>query len=609
MGRAQHRRTGAILPAVVALITLLAFLPVLHAGFVTWDDNRNFLDNSSYRGLGWPQLRWMWTTFHMGHYVPLTWMTLGLDYELWGMDPSGYHLQNLLLHVANALLVYVLARRILELTHEPGDETASRRRAASAAVAALFFAVHPLRVESVAWITERRDVLSLFWCLVSVLCYIRHAAQPVQRRWYVLSLVAFVAAVLSKATAMSLPAVLLVLDAYPLRRIGGTLGIASSAARRVYLELLPFGVLSIGTAALSIVALRPPAQLGLGAKIAVAAYGLAFYLSRTIVPVGLAPLYEMPKVIDPLAARYVASYAAALLMIWLAWAMRRRHPGVTAALVAFLVLMLPLLGVIQNGPQLVADRYTYFAAPPLAMLVGGAFARWRSRSSWLRAGVVAAPIAVLAVLTWRQTDVWHDSERLWSRVLHVDSTSSIAQIAMGDVLIAQSRWDEAAEHYRRGVELDPTFAIGFNNLGVVLARQGKLDEAAEQYRRALALRPTYADAHNNWGIALSRQGDFAGAIGHFERAIVLDPRNADAETNLGNALVRQRRPEAALAHYARAASLRPSSVDAYLNWGVALADMGRLSDAIEQWRRVLAIRPDNEDARAYLARAQAMTKD
>ena len=600
MRREHAARLGWIAPALVALVTFAAFLPALRAGFVTWDDNRNFLDNPAYRGLGSAQLRWMWTTFHMGHYVPLTWMTLGLDYELWGMNAAGYHLQNVLLHCVNAVLVYVLARRLLSLTGWGDDSSA----VLSAPAAALLFAIHPLRVESVAWITERRDMLSLLFCLSSVLCYLAYARDG-SRRHYLASLALFACALLSKATAISLPAVLLVLDVYPLRRLGAGVGFNSPAARRVYRELSPFALLSLGAAALSIVALAPPAQLPVGAKLAVSAYGVAFYLWKTVAPTGLAPLYEMPKHLNPIAVRYVVACVVALAVCGIAWAVRRRWPGATAAWTIFVIMLLPLLGVVQNGPQIVADRYTYHAAPALAILAGAALGRWRV-PLLARTAAVAVLVAVLAVSTWRQTGVWHDSERLWARVLSVDSTSSIAQIAMGDLLAAENRVEEAADHYARGVALDPTFAIGFNNLGVVLAKQGKLTEATERYAQALAIRPSYSDAHNNWGIALSQQGDYAGAVEHFQRSIAIDSANVDAEVNLGNALVRQQRPADAVAHYARAASLRPADAAAYLNWGVALAQLGQLPDAIARFRQALAIEPENADARAYLERAERL---
>ena len=607
-------RRAWLVPVLVAVLTVVAFIPALGAGFVTWDDNRNFLDNEAWRGLGLAQIRWMWTTFHMGHYVPLAWMTLGLDYELGGMDPTGYHLHNLILHAANAMLVYALALRVLRLARaaradrvDPEDPATSL--VLPAAFAALVFSLHPLRVESVAWITERRDVLSMLFVLTSVLCYLRHTERDGAGRvgrWYVLSVVAFAAALLSKATSMTLPAVLLVLNVYPLRRVGGRGRLTTESARRVYIELVPFGLLAAGTAALSIVALDPPGQLSVPAKLAVSAYSLAFYVVKTFVPSNLAPLYEMPKVVEPAAFRYVASYAVAVGLTMVAWFARRRWPGVTAAWLAFVLVTLPMLGIVQNGPQIAADRYTYHAAPALALLAGGALARWHTASRAVRWGVVGVPVLVLGMLTWRQSRIWKDSERLWTRVLEVDPNSSVAEIAMGDLMIAEGRVDEAIRHYERGMTLDPTFAGGFNNLGVLLAQRGRFDEAIGRYRQALALRPSFGDAHNNWGVALSRQGDVAEAIGHFRQAIALDSTNADAKVNLGNAIVRRGSPAEAIPHYARAATLRPDNPDTYLNWGAALAQAGSLAEAAEQFRRALSLRPDHPEARAYLDRAERL---
>src|SRR6266567_5997616 len=281
----RHAFDWAI-PAAVALATVAAFLPVLRNGFVVWDDARNFVENPHFRGLGLEQLRWMWTTFHMGHYVPLSWMTLGLDYELWGMNPTGYHLTSLLLHAANAVVVYFIARWVLEQTAAPQwgqtpfewSLTPFAPFALVAAIAALLFALHPLRVESVAWATERRDVLSGFFYFSSILAYLRSRGKDESKRGYWIAVLLFVCALLSKATSMSLPAVLLILNVYPMRRIGGAAGWTSERARRVYLDIAPFGLLAAAIAALSIVALHPPTQLGIGAKLAVSAYSLAFYL-------------------------------------------------------------------------------------------------------------------------------------------------------------------------------------------------------------------------------------------------------------------------------------------------------------------------------------------
>jgi tetratricopeptide (TPR) repeat protein len=591
-----------IVPLFVAVAAFLPYAPTLGGDFVTWDDNRNFLDNPHYRGLGWRELGWMWTTFHMGHYVPLTWMTLGLDFELWGMDPFGYHLVNTALHAANAVLVYFLARRLLALARPatPSDTELT----VPCAVAALAFAIHPLRVESVAWITERRDMLSLLFGLASVLAYVRSRADHTRaHRWYWGSVVLFACTLLSKATLVTLPAIFLLLNVYPLRRLGGGVGWSSAGARRVYRELAPFAALSLAVSVLSLVALDPPNQLGPGDKIAASAYSLAFYIRKTIVPSGLAPLYEMPPDIDPLAPRYLASYGMVALLAVGAVLVRRRWPGLTAAVVAFVVITLPMLGIVQNGPQIAADRYTYHAAPVVGLLVGGALARWRGRPLRVATLTATAALSVLAVLTWRQTDVWRDSDRLWSRVLSVDSTSSVAQIAMGDLRIAQGRLDEAALHYGRGVAIDTGYAEGHNNLGVALSRLGKVAEAADRFRMAAALDTAYADAYANWGVALSRLGDHDAALQRFRRAIALDARHADARVNYGNALLRSGQAASAVEQYRAANEVRPGHPDTHVNWGAALAQLGRYTEAADRFREALSLDPSNIEAREYLDRA------
>ena len=248
-------------PVLLALVSFVVFLPALEAGFVNWDDDQNFLDNPNYRGLGAARLRWMFTTFLMGHYIPLSWVTLGLDYVVWGMKPAGYHLTNLLLHVANAVLFYFMALRLLRAS-TPGDHAdGSLALTLGSGFATLLFAVHPLRAESVAWITERRDVLSGLFYLAAVLAYLRYCDGAVSdgsrtRKWYWASLGLFALALLSKAMAVTLPVILLVLDVYPLRRLGGVGGRRPwASSRSVVTEKLPFFVLSLAAGVIALVAL------------------------------------------------------------------------------------------------------------------------------------------------------------------------------------------------------------------------------------------------------------------------------------------------------------------------------------------------------------------
>jgi tetratricopeptide (TPR) repeat protein len=402
---------------------------------------------------------------------------------------------------------------------------------------------------------------------------------------------------------MTVPAVLAILNVYPLKRLGGSAGWWTDEARRVYRELIPFAALSAGAAVLSIVALHPPSQLAFGQKLAVSAYSLAFYSWKTIVPTGLAPLYEMPQHVDPAALRFVASYAIVLGLVAAAWLAHRRAPALTASIAAFVVVLLPMLGVVQNGPQIAADRYTYHAAPALAMLGATAFLMLPRPRALISVVGLAAVLGILAALTWRQTEFWRGPETLWSRVLQVDSASAIAQSAMANVRYKQDRVDEGIAFSERAVALAPSYAEGYNGLGVGLARRNRTQDAIGAYQRALALKPGSDEAESNLGIALASVGLVDSAIVHYRRALDVNPDNSSAEINWGNALVRLDRNDEAIAHYERALALRPASADAHLNWGVALARESKYADAAEHFRAALAIDPGNADATAYLERA------
>src|SRR5438876_6956539 len=369
-----QRWTSRLVSVLIAVVTFAAFLPTLQNQFVAWDDGKNLLNNYHYRGLGWTQLRWMWTT-HRGHYIPLTWMTFGLDYLLWGMNPVGYHLTNLLLHVANAVVFFFVVRRLLARALSSPSEH-GYALAVSAGVAALVFAIHPLRVESVAWVTERRDVLSGLFYLLTILIYLRACEGGARGRgWYWLSVAVFVCALLSKSMVVNLPVVLLILDVYPLRRLGGAIGWSSEPARRVYVEKIPFVLLAAAASAIAVMAqlsfhaALSVAHLSVQGRVAISAYGLSFYLWKMVAPVNLSPLYER-GVVDPWATPFLLSYGGAVAITSLAWVCRRRWPGLPAAWLAYVVILLPVLGIFQSGPQIAADRYTYLAGLGWAILAG-----------------------------------------------------------------------------------------------------------------------------------------------------------------------------------------------------------------------------------------------
>jgi tetratricopeptide (TPR) repeat protein len=408
---------------------------------------------------------------------------------------------------------------------------------------------------------------------------------------------------------MSLPAVLLIVNVFPLRRLGGDSGWTTPRARRVYAELAPFALLSIATAVLSIIALHPPDQLDLPAKLAVSAYSLVFYVWKTLVPVGLSPLYEMPQHIDPTATRFVVSGAIVLCGAGLVWFVRRRQPAIATALALFFVVTLPMLGVVQNGPQIAADRYTYHAAPALSILAGGALLLLL-RSTMAIAGSVAFAIVFgLTALTWNQSKVWRDSQTLWTRVLELDDNSSIAHSAMSNVLYQQNHIAEAIAQSERAVAIAPDYPEALNGLGVGLVREGRFSEAIELYRRALEIKPSYDDAEANWGVALAQTGDLGAAVEHYRRALEINPNNSNANVNWGNVLVRLSRYDEAISHYQAALRTRSDNAEAQHNWGVALAQQKRFAEAIDHFRAALAIAPGHVEARQYLDLATRLLRD
>src|SRR5438309_1190474 len=605
-----------LVPLLVVLCTLAAFLPTLQNHFVNWDDDKNFLDNHHYRGLTWQQLSWMWTT-HLGHYIPLTWMTLGMDYLLWGMNPVGYHLTSLLLHAASAVVFYFVVVRILTLAL-PRLADRGHELVASVGFAALVFAIHPLRVESVAWVTERRDVLSGLFFLLTILVYLRACERPeLGRWWYGLSVALFGCALLSKSMAVSLPVVLLILEVYPLRRLGGSLGWASASARRVYVEKIPFVLLAAAASALALLAqlssraMVSVAHLSALDRLAVSAYGLSFYLWKTVVPLNLSPLYMLPQTVNPAATPFIVSYGGVLAVTAIALALRRRWPGLPAAWLAYVVVLLPVLGIAQSGPQIAADRYTYLAGLGWAILAGaGLLSCWRRSTSsttgapatWGLAGIATGVVIALGVLTWNQVQVWHDSERLWTHAVAVDPNSSSTQNNLGRELGRQGKLAAAIEHFQQALRLLPDDADAHNNWGVALAQQLKPVEAIDHFQQALRMKPDHAEAHNNLGTMLVQQVEQAKMIGQLLPGLNLEPRFLKA---VHQGLDRQRELAEAIEHLQQALRTKPDVALAHSNWGRVLALQGKHAEAIEHFRQALRIKPDLAEADTNLARALA----
>ena len=583
------------IPLLIALVTFVAFLPSLQNGFVNWDDDSFLLANHHYRGLGWEQLRWMFTTCYLSSCMPLTWVTYGLDYILWGTNPFGYHLTSLLIHAANAVLFYFLSLRLLRIALRDANRPPELPTQLAAGFSALFFAVHPLQVETVTWILGREMAVAGFFFFLTLLCYLKAAESEARgrSRWHWLSAawILYMMSLLGKEAAMTLPFALLVLDVYPLRRLGGGQGRwFGSEVRAVWWEKIPFLFLTLAAGVRAVLgkegtgAVYPIAGYGLLPRFAQVLYSLAFYPWKTVVPIELSPLYPFRPFTDLwnlpllLSGLFVFSLTAVLFLA------RRRWPAGLAAWIFYMVLLAPLSGIVAFGPHLVADRFNYIPGVGWAALAGaGLFYCWRL---WAR-----------ALLTWRQSQVWHDSERLWRHALALDERSSFAHNNLGLVLAERGELREAINEFRRAVQIDPAFVEGHSNLGNFLALQGSRSEAIAHLRQALEIDPGFANAHNTLGNIMADTGQSDEAIQHFHQALKSNPQSALTHYNLGRVLARQGDLEAAITHCHGALAINPDDADVHNNLGLVLLSQGSLEQAIEQFREALRINP--RYAKAY----------
>ena len=647
-----------LLPLSIVVLTFVAFLPSLQNGFVNWDDEAVLLDNPNYRGLGWEQLRWMFTTFHMSVYRPIAWITMGIDYLIWGMEPFGYHLTSLFFHCANAVLFYFVALRLLRLAMSTTDELKLPLRVA-AGFAALFFALHPLRVEPVAWESGEDNLVAGLFFMLTLLCYLRAAAitETGLYRWVWMggAWISYALSILSKALTVPLPLALLVLDVYPLKRLKITPRTwFQPDSRQILWEKVPFLLFAVPIAIVAVLAkqstgaVAPVASIGWFPRLMQSLYGLAFYLQKTIAPWGLSPLYERPIPFNPWDWPFLLSGVIVLAVSIGLGVVRRFWPAGLAAWVYYAVILLPSLGVITYGPQLVGDRYSYFSCLSWAVVAGaGILHFWKRRAAGemsaqvflLVNGLAGVLLMGLGVLTWKQTQIWHNSEELWRYALALDQRSSFAHNNLGLVLAKRGALEEAINEFRKATQIDPASVEAYTNLGNFLAQTGAPEEAIVHLRHALQIEPAFVSAHNTLGNILADNGALDEAVEHFHEGLRIDPKSAMTHYNLARALAKRGDIEEALAQYrtalqinpadpdihnnlglllarrgstdeaaqqfAEAARVNPGYAKAYFNLGKVFAQQDRLDDAVQNFRRALRIQPEVAEIHENLARALA----
>jgi tetratricopeptide (TPR) repeat protein len=569
------------LMGALALLAVAVFSRTLGYGFVEFDDDIYVTGNPSIRlGLSLEGWRWAWTTMYAAFWHPVTWLSLLADYQFHGLDGRYYHCTNVLLHALNGVLLFGLLNRMTDSVWR------------SAWVAAVF-AVHPLHVESVAWVAERKDVLSTCLGLGAMLAYVR-LAQGGSRRWLGLSLLLYVLSLAAKPMLVTLPLLLVLLDFWPLKRRIGIRGQVMEKALYLVPAIL-FSVVAVVAQQRSGALPVEPGPLWFRLVTAVLAAG--WYLLKMAVPSGLAPFYPWQ------AGWPLWSVALSALALaggtWLAVRLRTCRPWLLAGWLWFGMTLLPVSGVIRVGSHAWADRYTYLPMVGIAlMLAWEAGERVRARPAWRRPAAWAAVAILLALAAgaWRQTGYWADTERLFRRTLAVTGPNPMIESNLSAVLVKRGKLDDAFAHASRAVALNPANASAHNNLGVVLAETGRLEEAAAHYARAAELRPDYAEARANLGGVLLRLNRPAEAVPFLENAAARNPADDKVLSNMGSALFLLGRTDEAGTWYEKARAANPASATAAFNLGAVREKQGRYREAAAWFEKAAALKPGDLDA-------------
>lgn len=575
--------------------TFAVFGRSLGYDFVNYDDPLYVTNNPRVQaGLTWENVVWAFTG-HADYWHPLTWLSHMLDWRLFGADATGHRAINIAWHAANAVLAFLLCRR---LTGAWG----------LALFSAALFAWHPLRVESVVWVTERKDVMSGFFFLAALLAYARYGelfknGQPAGRI-YALTLALFFMGLMCKPSLVTLPLVLLALDFWPLGRL--SLKPAPgwwTAHRCVVMEKIPFFILAAVIAVMTIkmqVAVKAFAlSVPFADRLGNAAVSVARYLGNIVWPLDLAFFYEHPGSWPLMTVAFAA--ALGLGLTGLAWWRRDRAPWLLAGWVWFLAMLLPALGLLQVGRQAMADRYTYLPILGLQLAVLMSLASVPVAARWKTIAGVFALVACVG-LSWWQQSFWRDSETLYRRAIALDPTSANAEAYLALTLHEANNLPEAERHALRSLELDPTNHWSRLTLSHVLAQTGRLAEAADSYQKLTDADPGYARGHYLRGLLLQQLGRLPEAEVSLQRAAELLPDSAQVQLALAEVLARQRKFPAAAAAYEKTIALRPDNAEAHAGLGYMHALSGRQEDAAKHWEEALRLRPDFPGLRERLQR-------
>lgn len=537
----------SLLCLLAAGITFLVYLPSLNNGFVNWDDNEYIYQNPNIQSLHPAFFKWVSTAVVSAHWHPLTMLSYALDYAVWGLNPLGYHLTNIILHALNTLLVFVLASRLIKCGTRLSSFTSHPSYLIPSFITALLFGIHPLHVESVAWVSERKDVLYAFFFLLSLIYYLRYISSTQRdRTHYHFSLAFFALSLLSKPMAVSLPAVLLILDYYPLKRLKVD---SLNGLRKIFVEKAPFFLLSILSAAVTI-----SAQYSGGALVkieatpivmrcAVALHAYIFYLIKTILPQHLVPHYPFPTFITLLSFEYLFPMIVFTAATVYSLKSLKRNNLFSAAWLYHTITLFPVIGVFQVGNLSAADRYMYLPiiGPILIISLGVSYLlAWFSSKRACKGTTIFFLVLIsagLAVKTVKQISIWRDSITLWTYTINtLPDTSYTAYLSRGIANYDSGNALKAIKDYDMAIKLNPEYVEAYNNRGAAYFKLGEIEKALSDIKKVVALKPDDFDAYKNLGIIYTKLGMHPAAVESFSMALKINPNDSDAYNRLQNNL-------------------------------------------------------------------------
>ncbi len=595
----KQKRDSLLICLLLVFATLAVYLQVIRFDFVNYDDPDYVLDNSNIQhGLSKATLSWAFTTTHAGNWHPLTWLSHAVDWTLYGAKPGGHHLTSVLIHLFSTLVLFFSLRSMTGTVWRSGT------------VAALF-ALHPMHVESVAWVSERKDVLSACFGMSSIWFYVQYAKLKSSHPFflsgkviliYVLALICLSLGLLAKQMLVTLPFVLLLLDVWPLKRLD------KEKVSGLFFEKLPFLVVvgifipvalwaqSAGRSVVSV------SDIPLDQRLENVVISYFRYVVKMIWPTGLVPFYPYPR-IWPVGM----FFSAAIFLVGgfglSIWQLKRR-PFLFVGWCWFVGTLVPVIGLVQIGSQSMADRYSYI--PFIGLFIAtvwalSGFVKKNGLPLWCVAIVTIAALTIFSTLTYRQVGFWKNSETLFRHTLNLMQENRVAHVNLGNALLDKGETNAAIEQFQAALKVMPNDPMAHGNLANISLSRGDWNSAEDHYNAALAAAPNNKALHNAVGLALMRQNKVDAAIEHYEMALQISPEFINASFNLANAFLQQKRFDQAIAEYQRALRLDPKNEMIRANLALAFLGEGRISEAALEYREALRLRPDFTEAHRGLA--------